>query len=77
MSDIAHSPQRRLIPDPQVCRRYGVHPSTLRNWDLSPTLGFPKPVKIRGRNYRVEPELDEFDQARADERELESATGTT
>jgi predicted DNA-binding transcriptional regulator AlpA len=64
---------RRLVPDPQVCRRYGVHTSTLYNWDHDPALGFPKPVRIKNRKYRDEAELDEFDAARAAERQTELA----
>ena len=60
---------RRLIPDPKVCQRYGVHPSTLYNWDKDPKLNFPKPVRINKRKFRDEGELDEFDAARAAERE--------
>jgi predicted DNA-binding transcriptional regulator AlpA len=65
--------QRRLVPDPQVCRRYGVHTSTLYNWDRDPTLGFPKPIRIKNRKFRDEGELDEFDAARAAERQTEPA----
>jgi hypothetical protein len=66
--------QRRLIPDPQVCRdRYHIHSSTLRNWDCDPLMGFPKAVRIRNRKYRDERELDEFDAARAAERQTEPA----
>jgi hypothetical protein len=60
---------RRLIPDREVCRRYGVHIATVRNWDLNPALNFPKPIKINNRKFRDEVELDEFDKARAAERE--------
>lgn len=64
------NPARKLVPDPQVCRRYNIHPSTLYNWDHDPQLGFPKPFRINGRKFRDQDELDAFDQARADEREL-------
>jgi len=61
--------QRRLIPDPEVCRRYGVHTSTLYNWDHDEKLGFPKPVRINNRKFRYEDELNRFDSERAAERE--------
>jgi predicted DNA-binding transcriptional regulator AlpA len=64
-----HSQGRRLIPDSEVARRYGVHPSTIYNWDHNPKLGFPKPVRINRRKFRNAAELDEFDQARTAERE--------
>jgi hypothetical protein len=59
---------RRLLPDAEVCDRYSVHISTLRNWDLNPALNFPKPVRINGRKFRDEAELNAFDRARAAER---------
>jgi predicted DNA-binding transcriptional regulator AlpA len=64
---------RRFIPDSEVCIRYGVHPSTLYNWDKNPKLNFPKPYRINNRKYRNEPELDRFDQERAAERDAERA----
>jgi predicted DNA-binding transcriptional regulator AlpA len=54
---------KRLIPDPQVCRRYNVTPMTIWRWDRDPRLGFPKPIYIRGRKYRDERELDAFDES--------------
>ena len=64
------SKTKRLIPDSEVCRRYGVVAYTLWRWDHEkPELGFPKPVRINGRKYRVEAELDEFDARRAAERD--------
>jgi predicted DNA-binding transcriptional regulator AlpA len=57
---------KRLLPDPQVCQRYGVTPMTLWRWDRDPTLGFPKPIYIRNRKYRDERELDAFDASRAE-----------
>jgi hypothetical protein len=61
---------RRLIPDSEVCRRYGVVPYTLWRWDhQKPELGFPKPVLINKRKYRIVEELDKFDAQRAAERD--------
>ena len=63
---------KRLIPDSEVCRRYGVVAYTLWRWDHQKLeLGFPKPVRINGRKYRVEAELDQFDETRAAERNVE------
>jgi hypothetical protein len=67
----AEQPSRKLVPDPEVCRRYDIHPSTLNNWDNTPDLNFPRPVRIRKRKYRVEVELDRFDRERAAERDAE------
>jgi hypothetical protein len=60
--------QRRLMPDAEVLRRYQIHASTLRNWDLNPRLNFPKPIRINNRKFRDESELDRFDRDRAAER---------
>jgi hypothetical protein len=54
---------KRLIPDSHVAERYGVHVCTLTRWERDPHLDFPKSVKIRGRNYRDEAQLDAFDKA--------------
>jgi predicted DNA-binding transcriptional regulator AlpA len=51
----------KLLPDKKVCERYGVTTMTLYRWDRDPDLAFPRPIKIRNRNYRTESELDEFD----------------
>ena len=53
---------KRLIPDRLVQERYSVTAMTLWRWDRDPQLNFPKAYRIRGRKYRLEPELDEFDQ---------------
>jgi len=67
----------RLIPDSKVCQRYGVVPYTLWRWDHGkPELGFPKPVRINGRKYRIEAELDQFDATRAAERDTEAEVQT-
>jgi predicted DNA-binding transcriptional regulator AlpA len=60
---------RRLVPDAEVCSRYGIHVSTLRNWDLNAALNFPKPIRINNRKFRDEAELAQFDRTRAAERE--------
>ena len=52
---------RKLIPNKEVCARYGVHPITIDRWKRDPKLGFPPGYKIRERNYQDEAELDEFD----------------
>jgi hypothetical protein len=57
--------EKRLIPDPLVCRRYGVCPMTLWRWDHDPRLNFPKPIRIRGRKYRDQDALAAFDAAQA------------
>ena len=63
----------RLIPDSEVCRRYGVVAYTLWRWEHDPHMGFPKPVRINGRKHRIEAELDEFDAKLAAERDVEDS----
>jgi hypothetical protein len=60
---------KRLLPDSKVCERYGVVPYTLWRWDHDPESDFPRAIRINGRKYRVEDELDEFDARRAAERD--------
>lgn len=36
---------------------------TLWRWDRDPNLNFPKAIRIRGRKYRDQAELDAFDAA--------------
>jgi predicted DNA-binding transcriptional regulator AlpA len=61
--------EKRLLPDAKVRHRYGVSSSTLYRWDRNPAMNFPRPIKINGRLYRDEAELDRFDRERAAERE--------
>ena len=51
-------------PDHKVCERYCVSPMTLWRWDRDPQLNFPKAIRIRGRKYRDQGELDAFDATR-------------
>ena len=55
----------RLLPEKEVCQRYGVKPMTLWRWSRDPDLGFPQPIKIRKRLYRYQDELDDFDERTA------------
>jgi predicted DNA-binding transcriptional regulator AlpA len=57
--------QKKLLPDHKVCERYCVSPMTLWRWDHDPKLNFPRPIRIRGRKYRDQRELDTFDAAQA------------
>jgi predicted DNA-binding transcriptional regulator AlpA len=54
---------KRLLPDRKVCERYSVSQMTLWRWDRDPQLNFPRAIRIRGRKYRDEGELDAFDAA--------------
>jgi hypothetical protein len=50
----------QLVPDPQVCREFGVTAMTLWRWDHDLDLKFPPSVKIRGKKYRSRRELECF-----------------
>jgi hypothetical protein len=54
-----------LLPDRLVAERYDVTVRSLERWDQKTELGFPKPVYIRRRRFRVIDELDEWDRANA------------
>jgi hypothetical protein len=54
-------PPRQLVPDAQVRAELGgVSPMTLHRWDRDPSLGFPRPLIIHGRKYRLRQELEAF-----------------
>jgi hypothetical protein len=53
---------KKLLPDALVCRRYSVTLMTLWRWDRDPDLGFPRPIKIKTRNYRDIAELEAFEE---------------
>jgi predicted DNA-binding transcriptional regulator AlpA len=61
----AQEQPRRMLPDPRVCERYGVCAMTLWRWDNNTTLNFPKPIRINGRKYRDESELEAWERAQA------------
>jgi predicted DNA-binding transcriptional regulator AlpA len=50
----------KLVPDPEVCREFGISAMTLWRWDRDPELGFPPPVKIRKRKFRHRSAIEEF-----------------
>jgi|KBSMisStaDraftv2_1062788.scaffolds.fasta_scaffold3116551_1 predicted DNA-binding transcriptional regulator AlpA len=56
---------KRYVPNRDVARRYGCHRTTLNRWLQDEALAFPKPSRIRGRNYWDEAALDAWDQANA------------
>lgn len=56
---------RQLLPDPQVCKRYGVTSMTLYRWDKNASLGFPKPLVINRRKYRDVAELEIWERSYA------------
>jgi hypothetical protein len=57
---VANTVPKGFDPDATVARFFGVHVKSLKRWDERPELGFPRPVKILGRNYRSRAEYREF-----------------
>jgi hypothetical protein len=57
------APKRKggLLPDREVARRYGVSVRTVERWSANAALGFPPPVYILRRRYRVIMKLDQWD----------------
>jgi hypothetical protein len=49
-----------LVPDPQVCREFGVTAMTVWRWDHDPELNFPPPIRIRRRKFRHRRALEDF-----------------
>lgn len=49
-----------LVPDPVVWSEFGVCSMTGLRWTNDPEMGFPPPIKIRGRNYRSRKALEAF-----------------
>jgi hypothetical protein len=49
-----------LVPDPAVGKELGIGRMAMWRWTHDPNLGFPAPIKIRGRNFRSRRALEEF-----------------
>jgi predicted DNA-binding transcriptional regulator AlpA len=49
-----------FVPDPQVWRELGVTSMTGWRWSHDDRLNFPRPIQIRGRNYRSRRQLEDF-----------------
>lgn len=54
-----------FLPEALTQRRYNVSDMTLDRWTRDESLGFPKPIYIRGRKYRRLAELEEFEERQA------------
>jgi hypothetical protein len=65
--ELPSPPKRKpvLLADRLVAERYDVTVRTLERWDQKPELGFPPPVYIRRRRFRVIEKLDGWDRANA------------
>jgi hypothetical protein len=49
-----------LVPDPVVCREFGIVSMSLWRWTRDPELNFPPAIRIRGRNFRSRRQLEAF-----------------
>jgi hypothetical protein len=61
----ADAKQGELVPDPRVAKEFSKSLMSLWRWDRDPkmiALGWPQPVKIRNRKYRLRRALEEFKQ---------------
>jgi hypothetical protein len=58
--------EKFLVPDRRVADEFSTSLMSLWRWDHDPELaelGWPQPVKLRNRNYRVRKALEDFKQA--------------
>jgi hypothetical protein len=59
---MAEAERDELVPDPVVCKEFGITAMTLWRWDHDPELDFPPAMKIRTKNYRSRRLLEKFKQ---------------
>jgi predicted DNA-binding transcriptional regulator AlpA len=57
----------QLVPQPKVEREFDRTSMSLWRWLRDPKLNFPRPVKIRNRNYWRRADLENFKQRLVDE----------
>jgi hypothetical protein len=65
--------RQQLFPSRALRDRYQICDRTLARWVQDPKLNFPQPIRINGRMYFSELELDEFDHRRASPKEQVAA----
>ncbi|MET3840961.1 hypothetical protein [Bradyrhizobium sp. OAE829] len=53
-------PPDELVPDPVVWKEFGITSMTLYRWTNDANLKFPRPIKIRTKNFRSRRALEEF-----------------
>jgi predicted DNA-binding transcriptional regulator AlpA len=58
-----------FLTGPEVDKRYGRSEQSRWRWGKDPELGFPTPIKIKGRSFYRLRELEEF------ERRMAAASG--
>ena len=53
--------REELVPDRQVAREFGgISAMSLWRWSRRPEMGFPRLVKMNGRNYRLRSEVESY-----------------
>ncbi|MGO9392573.1 helix-turn-helix transcriptional regulator [Rhodoblastus sp.] len=52
--------QTDLIPKPAIARELGVSSRTVSRWMEDQDLGFPTPIRLRGRLYFLRTALEEW-----------------
>lgn len=56
---------QEFLPQPKVCRRYGITSMSLRRWLGRPELNFPRPYPVGSRQFYKISELLEWERQRA------------
>jgi hypothetical protein len=51
---------KELVPDAVLLREFNITAMTLWRWDADASLGFPKPIFIRGKKYRLRDQVEKF-----------------
>lgn len=54
-----------LVSSKRLRARYGVTDRTIHRWENDLRMGFPQPLRIRGRKYWRLEELESYEQVRA------------
>jgi predicted DNA-binding transcriptional regulator AlpA len=62
-----------LIPKPAIARELGVSSRTVSRWMEDKTLGFPVPIRLRGRLYFARLDLENWKTARVRASMVEAA----
>ncbi len=61
----AEQARRLLVPGTRVEERFARSGKTLTRWVRDTSMGFPRPIIIRGRRYFYEDEIDKWEATQA------------
>jgi len=56
---------KRYIPGPEVDRRYNISAMTRWRWGQNAELDFPQPLRVNGRQFFAEDELEAWERRQA------------